>query len=85
MDNGHFITVLLGVIFGLWGLLLGVGGYFFKRINDRLDVLMAQREGCIMAFADRGGNSRDHREFFRRTDDHENRLTRLEALQERKE
>lgn len=85
MDNGHFITVLLGVIFGLWVLLLGVGGYFFKRINDRLDVLMAQREGCIMAFADRGGNSRDHREFFRRTDDHENRLTRLEALQERKE
>ena len=38
MDNGHFITVLLGVIFGLWVLLLGVGGYFFKRINDRLDV-----------------------------------------------
>lgn len=37
-----------------------------------------------MAFADRDGNSRDHREFFRRTDDHENRLTRLEALQERK-
>lgn len=23
MDNGHFITVLLGVIFGLWVLLLG--------------------------------------------------------------
>lgn len=84
MDNGHFITVLLGVIFGLWVLLLGVGGYFFKRINDRLDVLMAQREDCIMDFADRDGNSRDHREFFRRTDGHENRLTRLEALQERK-
>ena len=84
MDNGHFITVLLGVIFGLWGLLLGVGGYFFKRINDRLDVLMAQREGCIMAFADRGGNSRDHREFFRRTDDHERRLTLLEAERGRK-
>ena len=84
MDNGHFITVLLGVIFGLWVLLLGVGGYFFKRINDRLDVLMAQREGCIMAFADRGGDSRDHREVFRRTDDHERRLTRLEAERERK-
>ena len=84
MDNGHFITVLLGVIFGLWGVLLGVGGYFFKRINDRLDVLMAQREGCIMAFADRAGNSRDHREFFRRTDDHERRLTRLETERERK-
>ena len=41
MNDSHFITVLLGVIFGLWGLLLGVGGYFFKRINDRLDVLMA--------------------------------------------
>ena len=84
MDNGHFITVLLGVIFGLWGLLLGVGGYFFKRINDRLDVLMAQREGCIMAFADRGGNSRDDREFFRRSDDHERRLTLLEAERGRK-
>ena len=84
MDNGHFITVLLGVIFGRWGVLRGGGGYFFKRINDRLDVLMAQREGCIMAFADRGGNSRDHREFFRRTDDHERRLTRLEAARERK-
>lgn len=37
-----------------------------------------------MAFADRDGNSRDHREFFRRIDDHERRLTRLEAERERK-
>ena len=33
MDNGHFITVLLGVIFGLWVLLLGVGSYCLKRIS----------------------------------------------------
>ena len=84
MDNGHFITVLLGVIFGLWVLLLGVGGYCLKRISDKLDDLVVHREGCIMAFADRDGNSRDHREFFRRTDDHERRLTRLEAERERK-
>lgn len=84
MNDSHFITVLLGVVAGLWGLLLGVGGYCFKRISDKLDALVVHREGCIMAFADRDGNSRDHREFFRRTDDHENRLTRLEALQERK-
>lgn len=84
MDNGYFITLLLGVVAGLWGLLLGVGGYCFKRISDELDALVVQREGCIMAFADRDGNSRDHREFYRRTDDHERRLTRLEAERERK-
>ena len=84
MDDGYFITVLLGVVAGLWGLLLGVGGYCFKRISDKLDALVAHREGCIMAFADRAGNSRDHREFFRRTDDHERRLTRLETERERK-
>ena len=84
MNDSHFINVLLGVIAGLWVLLLGVGGYCLKRISDKLDDLVVHREGCIMAFADRDGTSRDHREFFRRTDDHENRLTRLEALQERK-
>ena len=84
MDNGHFITVLLGVIFGLWVLLLGVGGYCLKRISDKLDDLAVHREGCIMAFANRDGSARDHREFFRRTDDHERRLTRLEAERERK-
>lgn len=84
MDNGHFITVLLGVIFGLWVLLLGVGGYCLKRFSDKLDDLVVHRESCIMAFANRDGNASDHREFYRRTDDHENRLTRLEALQERK-
>ena len=57
MDNGHFITVLLGVIFGLWVLLLGVGSYCLKRISDKLDDLVVHREGCIMAFADRDGNS----------------------------
>lgn len=84
MDNGHFITVLLGVIARLWVLLLGVGGYCLKRISDKLDDLVVHREGCIMAFANRDGNASDHREFFRRTDDHGIRLTRLEALQERK-
>ena len=44
MDNGHFITVLLGVIFGLWVLLLGVGSYCLKRISDKLDDLVVVRD-----------------------------------------
>lgn len=85
MNDGHFVTVLLGVIGGIWSLLFCVGGYCLKRINDKLDELVVHRETCIRVFADRDRNASDHRELYRRTDDHENRLTRLEALQERKD
>jgi len=77
-------SVLLGVISALWLVVVGMGGYAFKRIHEKLDGLVVHQTGCIRAFADRKGNAEDHREFFRRTDDHERRLTRLEAERERR-
>lgn len=83
MENDFFITLLLSIIGALWALLLGVGGYCLKRISDKLDGLIVHREGCLTAFADRKRNGEDHAEFYRRTDDHERRLTKLECQKER--
>ncbi len=73
--------VLMGVISGLWVLVVAIGGYAFRRIHDKLDDLAVHQTGCIRAFADKKSNAEDHREFFRRTDDHERRLIQLEAAQ----
>lgn len=79
MENNSFIPILLCVIGALWALLLAIGGYCLKRISDKLDGLIVHREGCLTSFADRKRNSEDHAEFFRRTDEHERRLTKLEC------
>lgn len=72
-------TVLIGVISGLWVLVVAIGGYAFRRVHEKLDELVVHQTGCLRAFADKKGNAEDHREFFRRTDDHERRLIQLEA------
>lgn len=82
MESSSFITILLSIIGALWGLLLVVGGYCLKRISDKLDGLIVHRESCLTAFADRKRNSEDHAEFFRRTEEHERRLTKLECQKE---
>lgn len=74
-------AVLMGVISGLWVLVVAIGGYAFRRIHDKLDDLVVHQTGCIRSFADKKSNAEDHREFFRRTDDHERRLIQLEAAQ----
>lgn len=84
MTDTHFITVLLAVVSALWFLLVGVVGYSLRRINEKLDELGVHQTGCIRAYADRTRNAEDHKEFYRRTDDHERRLTLLEAERERK-
>ena len=71
--------ILVGVISALWLIVAGAGGYAFRRVHEKLDALMVQQTGCIRAFADKKSNAEDHREFFRRTDDHERRLIQLEA------
>lgn len=59
--------------------LLLVGGYCLKRISDKIDALIVHRQKCLRDFADRNGNKEDHAELFRRTDNHESRIARLEA------
>lgn len=76
--------ILLGVISALWIIVAGAGGYAIRRIHEKLDTLVVHQTGCIRAFADKKGNAEDHREFFRRTDDHERRLIRLETDMGRK-
>ena len=71
--------MLLGLVSALWFIVVGMGGYAFKRIHDKLDTLVVHQTGCIRSFADKRSNAEDHREFFRRTDDHERRLIRLES------
>lgn len=71
--------VLVGVISGLWVLVVAIGGYAFKRIHEKLDGLVVHQTGCLRAFADKKSNAEDHREFYRRTDDHERRLIQLES------
>lgn len=71
--------VLIGVISGLWVLVVAIGGYAFRRIHEKLDELTTHQTGCLRSFADKKSNNEDHREFFRRTDDHERRLIQLEA------
>ena len=71
--------ILPGVISALWLIVVGIGGYAFKRIHEKLDMLVVHQTGCIRTFADKKSNAEDHREFFRRTDDHERRLIRLES------
>lgn len=71
--------ILVGVISGLWVLVVAMGAYAFRRIHEKLDGLVVHQTGCLRAFADKKSNSEDHREFFRRTDDHERRLIQLEA------
>ncbi len=72
-------NIMLGVISALWLIVVGIGGYAFRRIHEKLDTLVVHQTGCIRAFADKKSNADDHREFFRRTDDHERRLIRLES------
>ncbi len=71
--------ILVGVISGLWVLVVAMGTYAFRRIHEKLDALVVHQTGCLRAFADKKSNAEDHREFFRRTDDHERRLIQLEA------
>lgn len=78
MEHSHFITILVSVIGALWIILLAVGGYCLKRISDKIDELIVHRHACLTTFADRNRNREDHVEFFRRTDDHESRIGRLE-------
>mgnify|MGYP005921115485 CR=1 FL=1 len=76
--------VLLGVISGLWLIVAGAGGYAIRRIHEKLDTLVVHQTGCLRSFADKKSNADDHREFFRRTDDHERRLIRLESGMDQK-
>lgn len=71
-------NVFLSVISALWLVVVGVGGYAFKRVHEKLDGLVVHQTGCIRAFADRERNDAAHREFYRRTDDLDKRVTRLE-------
>lgn len=79
MTDAHFITVLLAVVSALWFLLVGVVSYSHRRISEKLDELVVHQAGCIRTFADRTRNAEDHKEFYRRTDDHEKRLIQLET------
>lgn len=71
-------SILLGVISALWLIVVGVSGYEFKRIHEKLDNLAVHQTGCLRMFADRERNDAAHREFYRRTDDLDRRVTRLE-------
>lgn len=71
-----YFVGLLGV---LWFIVVGFGAYWLKRMSDKLDALTVHKEGCLRSFADKNSNASDHAEFFRRTNDHERRLTRLEC------
>ncbi|WP_165078881.1 MULTISPECIES: hypothetical protein [unclassified Desulfovibrio] len=76
---------LLGV---LWAIVLGFGAFWLKRLSDKVDTLIVHKEGCLMIFADRVDNAKDHAELFKSRNDHERRIvsieTRLKVLEERK-
>ncbi len=72
--SSTLIPLLLAVIGCLVVVLLWLG----KRMHEKLDKLMVHRESCFLCFAAKGSNDADHAEFFKRTNDHETRLTMLE-------
>ena len=55
-------------------------GWWLARLSKKIDDLMQHRQGCIMQFADRAGNSDDHRRIWGKLDEQERRLTTLEAV-----
>lgn len=67
--------LLLAFIGVLFGILLWLG----KRMYEKIDALTVHHEGCLKSFADKNSNASDHAEFFKRTNDHERRLTLLEC------
>lgn len=73
--SSTLIPILLAVIGVLFAILIWLG----KRMHEKIDTLTVHREGCLRSFADKNSNEAEHAEFFRRTNNHEMRLTRLEC------
>ena len=76
----QFLNIMLSVITGLLTLMGTSFGWWLARLSKKLDELMQHRQGCIIQFADRVGNSDDHRRIWVKLDDQERRLTTLEAV-----
>lgn len=79
--------MMIYVIGALWSVLLAAGGYWLKRISDKLDTLFEHREQCLRDFADRGRNDAAHKEFYDKlavqSQDIARLTTRVEGLEKR--
>ena len=73
---GPYMVEIIGV---LWTIVMGFGGYWLKRMSDKLDVLLVHREECLNRFADRAANNSAHQKLFESRDNHEKRLTKVES------
>ena len=71
--------VLLSVIGIMWSVLFAVGGFWLKRISDKLDQIFEHRERCVRDFADRARNDQAHKEFYDKLAVHATDLSRLSA------
>ena len=63
----------------LWAIIMSIGAFWLKRMSDKLDALVVHREECLTRFADRESNISSHKKLFESTEDHEKRITKLEA------
>lgn len=79
-NDVQFFNIMLSVITGLLTLMGTSFGWWLARLSKKIDELIQYRQECIMQFADRTGNSDDHRRIWTRIDDQERRLTTLEAV-----
>ncbi|WP_458400046.1 hypothetical protein [Mailhella sp.] len=71
--------LLIYVVGAMWSVLFAVGGFWLKRISDKLDLIFEHREQCVRDFADRARNDAAHKEFYDRLAVHSQDITRLSA------
>ena len=72
-------SVLTPLLLAVIGVLVAVLIWLGKRMHEKIDALTVHRESCLRYFVDRNSNAADHEEFYKRTNDHETRLTLLES------
>lgn len=71
--------LLIYLIGGLWSVLFAIGGFWLKRISDKIDVIFEHREQCVRDFADRERNDKAHKEFYDVLAVHSQDIVRLSA------